>query len=99
MARDLQAERSEDLPEAFLGRLTEEERRWVTAQAAEGTARGATARDCALILRVRRLEAEREQLQRRIDQLLEAGFAANRARLLELTAEKDRLGQQLEVLK
>jgi DNA primase len=98
LARDLVVDRPDDLPTAFLGRLTEEERRWVRAQAAS---RGATAppEACTRTLRVLRLERERAQVERDIDHLQEQAGAAGHERIVALWVKKKELVQQIEALK
>ncbi len=97
LARDLDIADPEELPGAFLGRLNEEERRWVTAQAALGAA--APAEACARTLRMLRLDRERARIDREIDHLHETRGTADTARVLALWARKKELIQQIEALK
>lgn len=97
LARDLEVADPEDLPGTFLGRLTEEERRWVTAQAAAGA--GAPAEACARTLRMLRLDRERARIESEIDHLQERGGSADTATIHALWARKLELVQQIEALK
>jgi DNA primase len=97
LARDLDVKDAEDLPSAFLGRLSEEERRWVTAQAASGAA--APPEACVRTLRLLRLDRERALIESEIDHLQERGGTAETARIHALWARKLELVQQIEALK
>ncbi len=97
LARDLEVDDPEDLPSAFLGRLNEEERRWVTAQAAAGAA--APPEACARTLRLLHLDRERARIESEIDHLQERGGSAETARIHALWARKIELVQQIEALK
>lgn len=97
LARDLEVADPEDLPGTFLGRLTEEERRWVTAQAATGA--GAPAEACARTLRMLRLDRERARIESEIDHLQDRGGSADTATIHALWARKLELVQQIEALK
>ena len=97
LARDLEVDDPEDLPSAFLGRLNEEERRWVTAQAATGAA--APPEACARTLRLLHLDRERARIESEIDHLQERGGSAETARIHALWVRKIELVQQIEALK
>lgn len=97
LARDMDVLDPEDLPSAFLGRLTEEERRWVTAQAAIGAT--APPEACARTLRLLSLDRERARIEREIDHMQERGGDADTARMIALWARKKELVQQIEALK
>jgi DNA primase len=97
LARDLDVDDAEDLPSAFLARLSEEERRWVTAQAASGAA--APPEACVRTLRLLRLDRERALIESEIDHLQERGGTAETARIHALWARKLELVQQIEALK
>lgn len=97
MARDLDVDDAEDLPSAFLARLSEEERRWVTAQAASGAA--APPEACVRTLRLLCLDRERARIESEIDHLQERGGIAETARIHALWARKLELVQQIEALK
>ena len=97
LARDLQVNDPEELPGAFLERLNEEERRWVTAQAATGAT--APPEACARTLRLLHLDRERARIESEIVHLQERGGSAETARIHALWARKLELVQQIEALK
>lgn len=86
------------VPGDVLGRLTEEERRWVTGLTIHADAAWAPS-ECVRTIQAMRLERERAQLQREIDQLQEAGVPANRQQMHDLLFRKHELGRRLEALK
>ncbi len=86
------------LPAQVLAGLTEEERRWVTGLTMSAGV-VATPESCVRAIRTLRLERERQGVQREIDQLQEAGGAANTKRIMLLWGRKKELLEQIEALK
>ena len=88
----------EQMPAQVLSGLTEEERRWVTGLTMSAGV-VATPESCVRVIRTLRLERERASVQREIDQLQEAGGAANTERILALWLQKKALLERIEALK
>jgi len=88
----------DQIPAQVLAGLTEEERRWVTGLTMSAGV-VATPESCVRVIRTLRLERERQGVQREIDQLQEAGGAANTQRIMALWLQKKELLAQIEALK
>ncbi|HEX6228405.1 MAG TPA: hypothetical protein VFZ41_02965, partial [Solirubrobacterales bacterium] len=98
LARGLQEFPAEQLPGALLERLTDQERPWVAALAAEPHGPALSAEDCARTLQRLRFDREREALQREIDRLQDGLSAEAQARLTELSLQKIALKRRIEAL-
>jgi DNA primase len=88
----------EQLPGQVLAGLTEEERRWVTGLTMSAGV-VATPESCVRAIHAMRLERERASVQREIDQLQEAGGAANTQRIMVLWEQKKALLERIEALR
>ncbi len=88
----------DQMPGLVLAGLTEEERRWVTGLTMSAGV-VATPESCVRAIRTLRLEREQQHVQREIDQLQEAGGAANTERILALWLQKKALLERIEALK
>ena len=98
LARSLQNFTAEGLPAALLERLTDQERPWVTAVAAEPEGPALSAEDCARTLKRLRFDREREALQREIERLQDGLTPEIQARLSELSQQKIALKRRIEAL-
>jgi DNA primase len=96
-AKALAAERPESLPGVLLERLTEEEARKVTAEAARPDV-VAPPIECVRALRRLRYERERAAVQRELDRLQERGPAVPAAEVDALLQRKSDLLSRLEAL-
>jgi len=96
-AKALAAERPESLPGVLLERLTEEEARKVTAEAARPDV-VAPPVECVRALRRLRYERERAAVQRELDRLQERGPAVPAAEVDALLQRKSDLLSRLEAL-